>query len=145
MAVYNLVNFSFFIQASDDKDKRKNTSFSFLPTANRGTGETGHETEMLREYLLFFFFFSDIVDSSGLKLYYTEELRQYDAGYLLTGLSPGDKYSQIIPQKQEKFYSYGYCPRECLDNAQWKDSDKMRPKVYMLIASSFFKNARVIK
>ena len=62
-------------------------------------------------------------------MYYTEELRQYDAGFLMVGTNPAMRYSQVIPPKQEKFYSYGYCPKKCLDEAEWKDSDKMRPKV----------------
>ena len=37
----------------------------------------------------------DIVDSSGFRLYLTEELRQYDAGYLSMGLVPQIEYSQI--------------------------------------------------
>ncbi|XP_068222671.1 MOXD1 homolog 1-like [Palaemon carinicauda] len=47
-----------------------------------------------------------VVDNSGLRIYYTENLRQYDAGILMTGhkVTP----MQIIPPRQQ-WFSVGIC------------------------------------
>ncbi|XP_043075757.1 DBH-like monooxygenase protein 2 homolog [Puntigrus tetrazona] len=47
------------------------------------------------------------VDSSGLRLYYTSELRQHDAGILITGLAVAPGYA--IPPKAKSFLTYGLC------------------------------------
>ncbi|KAM9703441.1 DBH-like monooxygenase protein 2 homolog isoform 2-T2 [Menidia menidia] len=51
----------------------------------------------------------DITDSSGLRLYYTDKLRQHDAGILTTGVLPmaGMKYK--IPPKAAQFHTYSIC------------------------------------
>ncbi|XP_074541558.1 DBH-like monooxygenase protein 2 homolog [Halichoeres trimaculatus] len=48
-------------------------------------------------------------DSSGLKLYYTDKLREHDVATLMTGLLhlPGMDYK--IPPKVAQFHSYGVC------------------------------------
>ena len=55
----------------------------------------------------------DIVDSSGLKIFYQggEKLRQYDAGIMEIGLEYNPKNS--IPPKQSLFHLHGYCLSEC--------------------------------
>lgn len=53
----------------------------------------------------------DLVDNSGLKIYYTPTLRQYDVGVLEIGLEYTDKNS--IPPRQEQFDLHGYCVAEC--------------------------------
>ena len=63
-------------------------------------------------------------NSSGVRFYYTEELKKNDASVLQLGLSPGIKYSQIVPQQLESFTSFGYCPAKCLDKGVQE-----RPKV----------------
>nr|XP_055042461.1 DBH-like monooxygenase protein 2 homolog [Misgurnus anguillicaudatus] len=47
------------------------------------------------------------VDNSGLRLYYTSELRQYDAGILGTGLVVAPGYA--IPPRAKGFMTYGLC------------------------------------
>ncbi|XP_043075759.1 DBH-like monooxygenase protein 2 homolog [Puntigrus tetrazona] len=47
------------------------------------------------------------VDSSGLRFYYTSELRQHDAGVLGTGLAVALPYA--IPPKAKSFLTYGLC------------------------------------
>ncbi|XP_045916784.1 DBH-like monooxygenase protein 2 homolog [Micropterus dolomieu] len=46
-------------------------------------------------------------DSSGLRLYYTAQLRQHDVGILSTGLLTHLQYN--IPPKASEFHSYGVC------------------------------------
>ena len=50
-------------------------------------------------------------DSSGVRFYYTPNLRQYDAGVY----SVGDAVTTFmaIPPKQESWLTIGYCPKEC--------------------------------
>uniref|UniRef100_A0AAG5DFT0 DOMON domain-containing protein n=1 Tax=Anopheles atroparvus TaxID=41427 RepID=A0AAG5DFT0_ANOAO len=56
-----------------------------------------------------------MVDNSGLKLYYTHKLRQYDAGVLSVGLDPN--WRHIIPPRQEKVVSEGHCIGACTQRA----------------------------
>ncbi|KAM7395407.1 hypothetical protein PAMA_006932 [Pampus argenteus] len=48
-------------------------------------------------------------DSSGLRLYYTDQLRQYDVGTLTTGFKPFDGYNYKIPPRANEFHTYGVC------------------------------------
>lgn len=58
----------------------------------------------------------NIVDSSGVRLVYTDLLRKHDASVLLSGVSPDiNGESQIIPQNQKEFTTYGYCHSKCLN------------------------------
>ena len=50
-------------------------------------------------------------DSSGIKIYYTDELRQYDTGMLLVGSEVN--FLQFIPPEQDLFTSLGHCSAEC--------------------------------
>ena len=54
-----------------------------------------------------------IIDSSGVRLYYTKQLRQNDIGVLTTGhpVVP----TMIIPEKQDLWHIYGYCPQHCTE------------------------------
>uniref|UniRef100_A0A8C1CJ92 Monooxygenase, DBH-like 1, like n=1 Tax=Cyprinus carpio carpio TaxID=630221 RepID=A0A8C1CJ92_CYPCA len=47
------------------------------------------------------------VDNSGLRFYYTSELRQHDAAVLMTGLALAPWYA--IPPKAKSFLTYGMC------------------------------------
>ncbi|XP_026125787.1 DBH-like monooxygenase protein 2 homolog [Carassius auratus] len=47
------------------------------------------------------------VDNSGLRFYYTSELRQHDAAVLMTGLAVAPGYA--IPPKAKSFHTYGMC------------------------------------
>ncbi|XP_049295194.1 MOXD1 homolog 2-like [Anopheles funestus] len=60
-----------------------------------------------------------MVDNSGLKLYYTHKLRQHDAGVLSVGLDPN--WRHIIPPRQEKVVSQGHCIGACTQHAFPRD------------------------
>ncbi|XP_029318773.1 DBH-like monooxygenase protein 2 homolog isoform X2 [Cottoperca gobio] len=48
-------------------------------------------------------------DSSGLRLHYTAQLRQHDAGILMTGISPLSDVHYNIPPGATEFHTYGVC------------------------------------
>ncbi|XP_014287078.1 MOXD1 homolog 1 [Halyomorpha halys] len=50
-------------------------------------------------------------DNSGLRLFYSSELRKYDSSILATGITPTGVH--IIPPKQIKFMSRAYCDNQC--------------------------------
>ena len=56
-------------------------------------------------------FFAGLVDNSGIRIYYTEKLRQYDAGVMNLGhkVEP----TQIIPPREPKWDSIGHCIADC--------------------------------
>lgn len=56
-----------------------------------------------------------MVDSSGLKLYYTQSLRKYDAGVLSIGIE--SNWRLIISPGQEHVVSEGHCVDECTKKA----------------------------
>lgn len=51
------------------------------------------------------------MDSSGVRLWYTNHLRQYDAGVMELGLEYTDKMA--IPPGQESFTLTGFCLPQC--------------------------------
>lgn len=55
--------------------------------------------------------FFPVVDSSGFRLFYTDNLREYDSSTLLVGqkVSP----FHVVPQGMTSFTSMGYCTSEC--------------------------------
>ncbi|CAL4089777.1 unnamed protein product, partial [Meganyctiphanes norvegica] len=53
----------------------------------------------------------DYIDSSGLKVTYTSQLRLQDAGVLSLGMDPNWKH--LIPPKQSTVVSEGHCIAEC--------------------------------
>uniref|UniRef100_A0A8D0DGG4 Monooxygenase, DBH-like 1, like n=1 Tax=Sander lucioperca TaxID=283035 RepID=A0A8D0DGG4_SANLU len=48
-------------------------------------------------------------DSSGMKLHYTAQLRQHDAGILTTGMLPLVQFHYSIPPNATQFHTYGVC------------------------------------
>ncbi|XP_068702591.1 DBH-like monooxygenase protein 1 [Montipora foliosa] len=52
-----------------------------------------------------------MIDSSGLRLYYTKRLRKYDAGMLYVGAAV-DR-SMMIPPKEKSWEFNGFCSEEC--------------------------------
>ncbi|KAK3914348.1 MOXD1-like protein 1 [Frankliniella fusca] len=50
-------------------------------------------------------------DNSGLKIYYTPNLRQHDAGILSTGIAVSPLH--MIPPQQPDYKTFGYCPSQC--------------------------------
>lgn len=63
---------------------------------------------------------SDIIDSSGLRLYYTNQLREFDAGVIEVGLEYSEKNS-IPPNVQAPLI--GYCVSECTRVGLTNDND----------------------
>lgn len=55
------------------------------------------------------------VEGSGLRLYYTPELRRHDAGVISVGMDPN--WRHIIPPGQQKVVSSGHCISECTKQA----------------------------
>lgn len=54
-------------------------------------------------------------DSSGLRLYYTPDLRRHDAGVISVGMDPN--WRHIIPPGQQRVVSSGHCVGECTRQA----------------------------
>ncbi|XP_041368555.1 DBH-like monooxygenase protein 1 homolog [Gigantopelta aegis] len=54
----------------------------------------------------------NVVDSSGLRMFYTPTLRQYDAGILETGVMVHEL--QMIPPEFDNFVSKGICNQQCV-------------------------------
>ena len=57
---------------------------------------------------------SDIVDDSGIKLYFTENLRKHDIGLLKLG-SMGNPLDIHIPPKSKRLQLKSICYPECTD------------------------------
>ncbi|EFA04095.2 MOXD1 homolog 2 [Tribolium castaneum] len=55
------------------------------------------------------------LDGSGLRLYYTPELRRHDAGVISIGMDPN--WRHIIPPGQQRVVSSGHCVSECTKQA----------------------------
>ena len=56
---------------------------------------------------------SGIIDNSGMRLFYTDRLRKFDAGIIEIGLEYTDKNS--IPPRQDEFVLSGHCLGECTE------------------------------
>lgn len=61
---------------------------------------------MLFSYIL------GIIDNSGLRIYYTPELRKYDAGCLMIGSAVSPRL--LVPPGQENYIVAGHSNPECL-------------------------------
>lgn len=55
------------------------------------------------------------LEGSGLRLYYTPELRRHDAGVISIGMDPN--WRHIIPPGQQRVVSSGHCVSECTRQA----------------------------
>lgn len=55
------------------------------------------------------------IDGSGLRLFYTPELRRHDAGVLSIGMDPN--WRHIIPPGQNRVVSSGHCVSDCTKQA----------------------------
>ena len=56
-----------------------------------------------------------IIDSSGVRVYYTPTLRKYDAGVISVGLDPN--WRHIIPPGRPEVVSEGHCIADCTRQA----------------------------
>lgn len=96
---------------------RGSEGFSFPPEAGYPFGPT----TVSRYYLLETHYTSPIdgspgaLDGSGLRLYYTPELRRHDAGVISIGIDPN--WRHIIPPGQQRVVSSGHCVSECTRQA----------------------------
>jgi hypothetical protein len=50
-------------------------------------------------------------DDSGLRLYYTDNLRKFDGGVIINGVLSGN--TQLVPPKQKHFENLGICGQKC--------------------------------
>ncbi|XP_062573141.1 DBH-like monooxygenase protein 1 homolog [Saccostrea cucullata] len=66
----------------------------------------------------------DILDNSGIRIFYTNQLRQYEAGVMETGMEI--TLTQFIPPHETKFLSEGICSPECLKMALPNATDEIR-------------------
>lgn len=53
-----------------------------------------------------------VVDSSGMRVWITEQLRQYDADQAMIGIDVGAA-EQVIPPGVSEFTNYAYCSADC--------------------------------
>ena len=53
-----------------------------------------------------------VVDTSGLRMWLTPSLRQYDASVLWTGMDVDELH--IVPAGAEDFVTAGHCTEQCL-------------------------------
>lgn len=51
------------------------------------------------------------VDTTGLRLHYTSQLRENDGGILITGVAPSTLH--FIPPYQTEYKTAGYCSLNC--------------------------------
>ena len=63
------------------------------------------------------FHLSDIIDSSGFRLYYTDKPKEHDAGVLLIGQIVVPHL--IIPPRVDKFTVKGFCFAKCTDAVRY--------------------------
>jgi len=66
---------------------------------------------------------SGFVDDSGLRISYTDKLREMDMGYLFTGIAIN--FMHVIPPKQDQFLSSGQCSSECTQEVIPKEGVKV--------------------
>lgn len=95
---------------------RGSEGFSFPPEAGYPL-----EPSASRHYLLETHYTSPYDDNmgglegSGMRLYYTPELRRHDAGVISVGMDPN--WRHIIPPGQQRVVSSGHCISECTKQA----------------------------
>ena len=52
-----------------------------------------------------------LIDSSGLRIYHTKQLREYDAGVIEVGARVD--HAMVIPPGQGDWQTNGYCTKDC--------------------------------
>lgn len=95
---------------------RGSEGFSFPPEAGYPLEPTGSRYFLLETH---YASPSDgslgALDGSGLRLYYTPELRRHDAGVISMGMDPN--WRHIIPPGQQRVVSSGHCVADCTRQA----------------------------
>ena len=56
----------------------------------------------------------NIIDSSGLRIHYTDQIRQFDTAMLLVGSEVN--FLHMIPPLQDSFKTIGRCSSQCTQN-----------------------------
>ena len=69
-------------------------------------------------------FIADLVDSSGIRLWITPNLRRYDTGIMQIGAAIGPDF-QIVPPGQQNWTTHGYCTSSCLSEVSY-DNEQTR-------------------
>ena len=59
------------------------------------------------------------MDSSGVRIFHTNQLREYDAGVIAVGHGV-HPWAFLIPPNTESFLTYGECPSVCLETVSTK-------------------------
>lgn len=74
------------------------------------------------------FFVTAVMDNSGLRLFYTDHLRQNEGAMLVTGIiiSP----LQVIPPGQKAYKTAGYCDFHCTDSVSCNIKTKFKWHVF---------------
>lgn len=55
--------------------------------------------------------FKRIIDSSGVRIHYTSNLRENEAGILVAGVAVTPLH--VVPPMQKKYATAGYCTQDC--------------------------------
>ena len=92
--------------------------------------------------LINIFFNLGTKDSSGLTFYYTDKLRQYDAG--IADVGPGINSWFIIPPKQKDWVSVGYCMHQCTEVSSEETSVSFCPTYIHMLWCNFVLDANFI-
>lgn len=82
----------------------------------------------------------NVKDYSGVTIYYTDQVREHDAGILLFGIGPNTKH--VIPSGMANAISYAFCGSECL-NENYMGFTEVNIFASMLHTHSRGKTARV--
>ncbi|XP_031575456.1 DBH-like monooxygenase protein 1 homolog, partial [Actinia tenebrosa] len=72
---------------------------------------------------------SGIKDSSGLRFYYTDSLRQYDAGILWAGWNV--EFAMMIPPYQQQWMTTGYCSGMCTKIVSYRKEYQKHLQIYL--------------
>jgi len=56
-------------------------------------------------------------DNSGIRVHFTEELRQYDGGVMTVGIAVTPLH--LIPPQQAQYATAGYCTDECTSKVSY--------------------------
>ncbi|KAM4636978.1 DBH-like monooxygenase protein 2 [Discoglossus pictus] len=71
-----------------------------------------------------------LVDNSGIIMYYTPELREYDAGILMVGVFPFPVH--FIPPAAQNFRTYGLCNTDLMPKVLDKQVGDLIPSAFLL-------------
>lgn len=73
---------------------------------------------------------SVVIDSSGIRLFYSSMVREYEAGLLVAGHRRSPFLT--IPPNQAEFNVYGLCSAECIWNVSTKGENKFLSAFFLV-------------